>query len=166
MPWQSERHYQAPSQQEQGDISSWGLLSCLLSIAWNLGLDGNVRVLEKGVQLQFWYELSMEKVKWTKKIYWWSISSKISCPFTSPCSSTKYSPIQVTRWSLNVPLITWWRISPQTPLWISAQGKSFVNSWEWVQISIVRVVKWSLATYDKISYYTIILPQTCEIEKL
>ena len=59
--------------------------------------------------------------------YLWSTSSRILfAPFV-PWVRFKYSSTQVTRWSLKVPLIIWWRISGKTSSWISVHGKSLVN---------------------------------------
>ena len=55
------------------------------------------------------------------------MSAMISRPQASPCSSNKYSFTHITMWSLNVPLITWWRRSGDNSSWISARGKSEVN---------------------------------------
>ena len=56
-----------------------------------------------------------------------SISSRIQLASASPCIYLRYSPIQIMRWSLKMPLINWWRRSGDSILKISAYGKSFVN---------------------------------------
>ena len=61
--------------------------------------------------------------------YLWSISAMISLACCLPCSSSKNSLIQVMRWSLNVPLISWCRRSGVISSWISAHGKSEVKGY-------------------------------------
>ena len=49
-----------------------------------------------------------------------------------PCTIMRYSPTQVTRWSLNVPLMIWWRRSEHKSSWMSAWGNSAVNGCKWL----------------------------------
>ena len=58
-----------------------------------------------------------------KNSYRLSMSTQISFERASPCSNKRYSSIQVTKWSLNVPLMSWWRRSGARSSWMSAQGK-------------------------------------------
>ena len=69
-----------------------------------------------------------EDLKNEIKAYCWSISSIIALALTSPCSSYRYSFTHMTKWSLNVPLITWWSKSGVRRSWMSAQGNPWVNS--------------------------------------
>ena len=59
-----------------------------------------------------------------------SISSNIFVARVVPCEALRYSSTQVTRWSLNVPLINWCSISGEISSWISARGKSLVKGWK------------------------------------
>ena len=69
-----------------------------------------------------------EKKKWLYyNTYRRSMSSKISFARVWPCSSTRYSPTHVTRWSLNVPLISWCKRSGERISCMSAHGKLNVN---------------------------------------
>lgn len=70
--------------------------------------------------------------KWSKSQYlrWahrWSISSIMASAAVVPCTCLRYSPIHSTRWSLNVPLISWWSKSGAISSWMSARGKECVN---------------------------------------
>ena len=56
-----------------------------------------------------------------------SMSSRISLAFAGPWVSSKYSPTHVTRWSLNTPLMIWWRRSIEINSLISARGNWSVN---------------------------------------
>ena len=58
----------------------------------------------------------------------WSILSSLCCASAWPYSRTRYCLTQVTKWSLNVPLIIWCRRLGTMSWWISAWGKLFVNS--------------------------------------
>ena len=58
------------------------------------------------------------------------MSSRISFARALPWVMTRYSPTHVTRWSLKVPLMTWWSKSGASNSWISALGKPFVNGWK------------------------------------
>lgn len=55
------------------------------------------------------------------------MSSIISNDFFSPCVVCRYTSTHSTRWSLNTPLINWWRRSGARSSWISARGKKHVN---------------------------------------
>lgn len=68
----------------------------------------------------------MKPLYWEKQ-YRRSMSSMISFARACPCSIARYSPTHVTRWSLNVPLINWCKISGDSISWISARGKSYVK---------------------------------------
>ena len=74
---------------------------------------------------------------------WWSISSSVILACARPWVLTRYSSTQVTRWSLNVPLISWCRMSGAISSWMSALGKSFVKGWKDYEqpTAITRMVK-------------------------
>ena len=61
--------------------------------------------------------------------YHLSMSSRIWFAHACPCVFMMYLPTQETRWSLKVPLISWWSKSGAINWWISARGKSFVNDY-------------------------------------
>ena len=63
------------------------------------------------------------------KIYLWSMSSNTVAAPALPYSSTRNFSTQVTKWSLKVPLMTWWRMSGAISSCMSARGKSFVNGY-------------------------------------
>ena len=86
----------------------------------------------------------------------WSMSSNISFAWDIPCSSMKYSPTQVTKWSLKVPLINWWRISGVIISWMSARGKSFVKGYfdRWVRLTKISDLHTPLCHHQSHSYPT------------
>lgn len=71
-----------------------------------------------------------------KETYWkrkWayrrSISSRIRFASVRPWTDNRYFSTQETRWSLKVPLMSWWRMSGVIRWWMSARGKSFVKGY-------------------------------------
>ncbi len=73
----------------------------------------------------------MRKTSLQQKIvmYQRSISSIISSPRFFPYANSRQSMIQATRWSLKVPLITWWRRSPDISSQMSARGNPSVKGY-------------------------------------
>ncbi len=55
------------------------------------------------------------------------MSSRICFAAASPWTCTRYWPTQETRWSLNVPLISWWSKSGDRSSCMSAWGKPWVK---------------------------------------
>ena len=85
--------------------------------------------------------------------HWRSISSKIWFAQASPCSSTRYSPTHSTKWSLKVPLISWWSMSGDMISWMSACRTLWVNGWRG-QYQSQHPNYWALYTLTKISSST------------
>ena len=77
-------------------------------------------------RMRLLYDLWSKK-KRKEKSYWWSMSSIISDNFFSPCVACRYSSTQLTRCSLNTPLINWWRRSGARSSCMSAHGNVYVN---------------------------------------
>lgn len=67
---------------------------------------------------------------WKKKwAYRRSISSRIRLACVLPWTDNRYFSTQETRWSLKVPLMSWWRMSGVISEWMSAREKSFVKGY-------------------------------------
>lgn len=58
-----------------------------------------------------------------------SMSSRILSASALLWVWTRYFSTQSTKWSLNLPLMSWWRISGESISWMSAHGKSLVNGY-------------------------------------
>ena len=67
-----------------------------------------------------------------------------------------YSVTHVTMWSLNVPLITWWRRSGDKSSWISARGNPYVKGCGYNFNSKFRKNK---ETHHYIRNYSIVIPK-------
>ena len=67
-----------------------------------------------------------------------------------------YSVTHVTMWSLNVPLITWWRRSGDKSSWISARGNPYVKGCGYNFNSRFRKNK---ETHHYIGNYSIVIPK-------
>jgi len=68
-------------------------------------------------------------------LYRQSMSSRIALPGVPGCFRPMYFVIHSTRWSLNVPLMSWCRRSGDISSYMLTWGRSFVNScrnlWVW-----------------------------------
>lgn len=60
-----------------------------------------------------------------RKRYWWSMSSIISNNFFSPCLACRYTSTHSTKWTLNTPLINWWRRLGVRSSWMSVCGNEY-----------------------------------------
>ena len=87
-----------------------------------------------------------------------SISSSIKDPLTRLCVSLRYSSTHVMRWSLNVPLMTWWRRSGERSSYISARGKLVVKGWSSYGQDVGEDRQW-LVTHLETRDETIVEPQ-------
>lgn len=95
----------------------------------NLGNAGMVEILHK-----CWPELSaVFEFIITNHL---SMSSMIAFTRASPCSSYRYSFTDITKWSLKVPLMTWWSKSGVRSSWISAQANPCVQGFKGGQIKL------------------------------
>ena len=57
------------------------------------------------------------------------MSAMIMSTWHSPWVTTRYLPTHVTRWSLKLPLRSWWRRSGAIRSWMSVQGKWTVKGY-------------------------------------
>ena len=91
----------------------------------------------------------------------------ISCIYgkepASPCSSTRYSSTQVTRWSLKVPLISWCKISGVRRVWMSARGKLWVKDYCDSYQRNNEMKSWN-ATHNNIISEAIVIPDNTRIK--
>lgn len=148
----------AKEKEEQEEQSpSLMLLNHLQSTAQNHGHLESVVIQEREEQQIYWMNVRIT-FRQHRGIYTHrrSISWIISRPRASPCSSIKYSLTHDTRWSLKVPLMTWWSKSGHNSMWMSARGNSHVNGYHTVRIR-TGVLKYS--AHHHITSYPKIIPQ-------
>jgi hypothetical protein len=132
-------------------------LSHPLSTVWICDPAWIVEAQEIEVLQQFCIQIIIWMSKqYSIEIYLWSISSMISPASLLLCVRYRYSSTHVTRWSLKVALISWCRMSDEISSWISAQGKSSVNGYGYVQF---QNLKWVVFTYYFMRVHTILIPQ-------
>ena len=148
------------------EVPSSKPLSHLLSTVWNDDHEETDEGPETGVPQQS-YKINYKRSLLRKMgSYRRSISSNISFAHASPCSSTKYSPIHITRWSLKVPLMTWWRRSGVRISWMSALGKwnvkgyIFFSEWDGVKKELEEKI------YNHIVIDTKLIPELLGGERI
>jgi len=73
-------------------------------------------------------------------MYLQSISSRIAWALDLWCFFLMYVMTQLTRWSLNVPLISWWSRSGVITSYMLAWGKCSVNGYRGLEVRWHRVV--------------------------
>lgn len=136
--WMHAQHLRGHDPRLWASILSSGLLNRPQSIVWSdvlmeIGADQGKEEL-----LQFYKTFRKNQIK-IDGTYRRSISSRMMLARVFPCSCKRYLSTHSTKWSLNDPLMIWWRRSDASNSWMLVQGKSFVNGCKWVSSKHNRI---------------------------
>ena len=151
-------------------VSFWGsgddkpssmLLSHRQSIGWTHGRQGIFWDQEMVALQQCWsgsvWQMNQVDIL-TKAPYQRSMLASRSFAPAALYLSSRYFPTHSTRWSLNAPFTSWWRMSGVSSWWISVRGKSSANGFG-VNVNKVWILNPCKRTYNYVSINTPFVPQ-------